>query len=162
MLIPPQNALTEYLKNGGSTNMAVDGSVTPVKFRYTVPAGRRAAIFEMRIFGTDGKYDPQTFFGQPELTNGILVRCIDEHEQVSFDLTAGKPVTLTPQFAIQGDMDIVRDEIGSKDLAIFSWKTPSETYIELHAGESVEVVVQDDLSPLTVLNAAVRGIQSEG
>ena len=162
MILSPQNALTEYLKDGAETNMAVNGSVTPVKYRYTVPANKQVFLHEMRIFGTDGKYNPQTFFGETILTNGVLARFIDENDAVTFDLTAGVPVRLTSQFAIQGDMQIVHDQIGTNDLAIFSWKTQPGDFIHLHAGESVEMVIQDDLSPLTILIAAVRGLIRAG
>ncbi len=57
------NQLSEMLLNGGSEDMAVDGSVTPVEFSFTVPADRRIRISRVFITIEDGnqEFDPQDF-----------------------------------------------------------------------------------------------------
>lgn len=65
---------TVDLIDGGTTEMAVNGSVTPVEYKATVPAGQIWYLSKLNIIISDnGTSDPTDFGSLSSLTNGLLV-----------------------------------------------------------------------------------------
>lgn len=62
-----------FLLNGSSSNMVVNGSVTPVQFTMTPPAGTIFAAYELVLnaVGTGNINQPTDFWSFAALTNGI-------------------------------------------------------------------------------------------
>ena len=64
----------EFFKNGGSDNLLVNGSVTPVVFTIPLDATKAINISEIRIFGGGNGIKYGKFLSQNSmLTNGVLV-----------------------------------------------------------------------------------------
>jgi len=76
--IVPKNTLllrTEFLENGGAPDMNVDGSVTPVTFSWSPPAGIGDVLLErfQIVLVHTNITDYNSFGNLPGLTNGIKV-----------------------------------------------------------------------------------------
>lgn len=71
--------------NAGSTAMNVDGSVTPVNFSITPPAGQIYEINAIMLCYSDTGSGPSDFGGVPTLTNGL--------QMYLTEVISGSPVT---------------------------------------------------------------------
>lgn len=79
----------------GSVDMNVDGSVTPVDFKITAPAGKTYYIHRLAGIVVDlGDFDAFTFGALPQLTNGLHL----------YQLSGGVYRLMTNQHPIQHNM----------------------------------------------------------
>ena len=70
----PEEALDQYLLDGSTIDMNVDGSSTPVDYKYTVPAGKSLTLERILFYMDDATaFSPTTFGGISALTNGVDV-----------------------------------------------------------------------------------------
>jgi hypothetical protein len=61
----------DYLKNGTAVNMAVNGSVTPVEYKYQPSSGIWQIDSLKVLLGCSSDTDSTDFGGQPAITNGL-------------------------------------------------------------------------------------------
>lgn len=145
--------VSEDLLNGGSNNMAVNGSVTPVTFSYTPLAG-----FDLEAVRTMLYIESQTAFGSDEfgdvvaLTNGVQINA------AGFGVTNWKNnVDVVIEM-----YDFARDAFGKPDkLLIARWTFTRDTNgktLLVPDGQSFDAVVQDDLSSLVIFRMKIKGV----
>ena len=87
-----EHHLYEYLVNGASRDMVVNGSSTPVKFKYPIPAGKYAEIERINIVIEDGSLDPAQFGGLSALENGVEIAAYDSSDVLTKDFCNGFPI----------------------------------------------------------------------
>ena len=95
----PERFLFKFFReSGGSAEMNVDGSVTPVNFDvvhpHTATKPERDAVFINRIncLIVDGNLRPSFFGGIAALTNGVTIDVLDAQLNSILDITAGEPI----------------------------------------------------------------------
>ncbi len=150
--IAPDEMLKTYLLNGSSIEMKVNGSVTPVIFKYTVPTGKILLLVRMIIYlsgSTD--FADDKFGNQTALTNGVEVAVDSNVWEIwkdNIDLT-------TCMFDTEGRKVFAKDtkSIGGR------WTFSKEVGgpIELVAGEIISVTINDNLSGLDHFRAKIGG-----
>lgn len=65
----------QYIHNNGDTDMGVDGSETPVIFKYAPPAGKRFIACELSIsLSSTVEFEKAKFAHLTALTNGVSIR----------------------------------------------------------------------------------------
>ena len=65
---------SDFIRNGGSASMKVDGSTTPVTFTWSAPDSSVWKIVSLQIiFGGSGDLRSNLFGGRSALTNGLIV-----------------------------------------------------------------------------------------
>lgn len=147
---------------GGSVDMNVNGSVTPVSFRYTVPAGKIALPFRVVFALADVNIEYLKFAGLGlVLTNGIHVHILDTDDSVLLDFTNGTPIKSTHEFTVLagGDVNILQTGLGQDpDFVAVRWTLGNTGYVPyLKAGQSFEILINDDLLLVDHLHAFVQG-----
>jgi hypothetical protein len=151
----------QLLLDGATIDMAVDGSVTPVDYTYTVPTDQRIRVSRMVFSVEDGnaKFDAADF-GQigGGLSNGV---------EISNTPDGGSPDILTnwknnrdmrhsmPFFQQQSE------QIGQGGEYIGVWPISDILSggkgLYLNDGDTFTVTVQDDLTPLSFMSGRILG-----
>jgi len=133
----------DFVKNGGSPDLLVDGSVTPVEFTYDSDATYDISIQEIHFtlasnsitFGSD-------YFGATSgpLTNGTLVQVVTELGTV--DLYNLKQNESFVNFASPGGFQWV---VSSKDLMSSAYVVGGGLVLRAGTTDKVKVTVRDDI-----------------
>jgi hypothetical protein len=153
----PNNIVFGALTNGGSPAMNVNGSVTPVQFRYTATE----PIVITRITGImmDAAIAPELFGGLPELTNGMEVHFHDDKDNIILDPTFGQPIKANWQFSL---FSVTAPQITAgaavEDLFEFGVVFGQQKMgVLFPTGYYIDFTIQDDLTGLTKFQATVAG-----
>lgn len=142
-----------FLKNGGSSSMAVDGT-TPVTFSLTA-SGRTMVVVRMIVHIEDTGTFADTSYGAVAgpLTNGILLRVNTANESANVDLLDGSKITSTFEWSRYCyDTVVITPGAGAKTAVVrWTFGKYAGPYggLVLEPGESLECVIQDNLSDLT-------------
>lgn len=147
---------------GGGIDMNINGSSTPVSFRYVVPAGKVAFPHRVVFALGDQNIEYMNFAGLgAQLTNGIEIRLLDTDDTVLTDFTNGTPITATREFVMLagGDVNVLQTGVGQDpDFVAIRWTLSKAGYVPyLKAGQSFEILIQDDLLLVENLRAFVQG-----
>lgn len=141
----------------GSTNLAVNGSVTPVTFalRNTDQViGTSAHLARIIFKGITASLGVLTEFGDlPGLTNGIVLRKKDGVYRNIFNAKTNGELK-----QIMYDFDLIPAANPAPDG--FSGRftfTKLGPFIELAPGEDIELIIQDDLTGLTEFEVMLEG-----
>lgn len=145
----PSAFLLNYLREpGGSVEMTVDGSVTPINFRYTVPEGKSITLFRVLIHLTGPVMKVDKFDGQSELSNGVAIGFYDREDNLLLDPLAGRTIKRNYDWAELAGIDTVIREGQAIDALISRWTiTKTGAAMHLEQGEYVQFKVQDAISP---------------
>lgn len=152
--VAPSQVIKTYLFDDANSDMAVDGSGTPVIFKYTVPANS-VLFLERFILYMEGStaLDSIKFGNLTALTNGV-------------DLSAGGTILqnwkdnidiATTMFDVPG-----RANFGKETNTLTGrWTLSKETGgfpLAVEAGGTVDVTVNDDLSTLVAMHLKIGGM----
>ena len=137
----------------GSTEQAINAAAAPVYFKYTVPLGFKMYVYSLLVALEDeGNFVSPAYGGGVVLTNGIELGRMD---------TDGNFISATQQVKILKNTDWMRY---THEFQIVSFKTGgagssilSSNYsfeddgipVQIFAGESFAVKINDDLTGLT-------------
>lgn len=147
----------EFLRNSGSRQMNVDGSVTPVDFTVGPGTGKKWYIAEALIAIEDSSINFTKFGGRSALTNGILIKVTENG--VERDIV-GEPIKRNAGFSfIAYDSKI---SAASTDLMTVRWKiSDSGTFIRLLKSTSdiIKITVQDNLTSISEFSASLVGYE---
>lgn len=158
---PIGNILFEYAKNGGSNELAVDGSTTEVEF--TVPADATSdKVIEgltFEAFSSSIKIDKFLSFNQ-ELTNGILIEIKAQDEVFQF-----LPIINTMEFDSHfayGPGRSFNITIASGNDALISRFGPTSPFVLKPQGtyasdDYIKVIIRDNLSSIVRLRFIAFG-----
>lgn len=78
--VGPLEYFSAYLLNGGSDDLAVNGSITPVDFSYLVPVGKILHLWRTFVTMEDGsqQFVAGDFAGRAALVNGLEVGIVPD------------------------------------------------------------------------------------
>jgi hypothetical protein len=151
--VNPEDTVNIHLLDAGAENMAVDGSITPVVFKYTVPALKVFELWRMMIYLDDSVAFAATTFGgvAGPLANGVE---IDANGTLLETWIDNSEIALT-----------MHDFIGYKNLAKedrsgagrWSFDRSFGGPLKLDAGEVFSITVNDDLTGLDTFHAKIQG-----
>ena len=159
-IVPVQEMLFRSLRDSaGSSDLRVDGSVTPVSFRYTVPTGKIAIISRMLTHIVDSGMQWQEFAGITALTNGLTIKALDVDDSVLLDFIDGNTIQNNGDWSHVAGSDEVLQLSAGPDLLAIRWSLFKTGFVPfLEEGQSFEVLVQDDLSTgIDVLSILIQG-----
>jgi len=155
----PANLTIEFLEDsGGSEDMLVDGSVTPVEFSYSPAAGIVIAVESVLVVFTsdDFEFDGASFGPNAALTNG-------------FDFKLTIDASTTTLFTIKQNEDFLRvpgripviNNTGPKDLLSAAFVFGGLIKLDGTEGDEISVVVNDDMTSVKFkyLTATVYGAE---
>ena len=156
--------LYQYLKNGASIEMGVDGSGTVVTFEYTAPTGEHAYIERSMWTVQDTKLVIGGFFSLSALTNGLLIQIIDTdgttvlEEFGSADAAFKKHIDLA---VLSGLNDIRTDTVGNVGEFGKRWTlSKAGGAMHLAPGQIFRVTVRDNIAALDQFRVMLQGIVS--
>ena len=158
--LSPRNQLYAHLKNGASRDMVVDGSETPVAFKYTVPAGKYIEAERLNLIIEDGSIDPAQFGGLSEITNGVAFQAFNSGDAEMIDYCDGFPIKTNMEWGLLVGVDSVAYYgVGAALdglLIRFSLYKGSEA-TRLDAGEYLQMTISDALAGIDKFHAMVQG-----
>ena len=155
--IPPGEFWQSFLENGGSADMNVNGAVTPVSFRWTVPAMKMFFMQRFIFQIVDTGLDWNLFGGIAALTNGVVFSIYDSDDTI---LAQFPPLTANYEVAQifgGGEAYIRQGNALGNLISVFNIPEKVGYALSLTEGQYVEGVVQDDLTGLTHMDALLTG-----
>ena len=157
--VPAADVRRLYLRNtSGSRYMGVDGSTTPVEFKYTVPEEENLLLSGVTICLMDSFVYPNKFGNLDPLDNGLLFRIMDDSAQVSLDMCDQEPIKVNADFAAIDSGVSIRMAGSAASLFTMAWRAQGDDEpIILPSGHSVSLVVRDDLTTIDYFRALVKG-----
>jgi hypothetical protein len=150
--------ISRYLLNGASSAMNVNGSVTNQTFSYTPPAGLISFIHGIQFFIFDnGTVDTNEFGQITALTNGLLVRATIDG--VNRDIaTIKNNIDITNFFPFETLVSNTGTGwLNQLDYYRGMMRFPIPLKLDQSAGDSVSIIVRDNLTGIDILNASVLG-----
>ncbi|MEE8632238.1 MAG: hypothetical protein V3T10_02900 [Candidatus Bathyarchaeia archaeon] len=159
--VDAKEVVYKFLKNplDGSRNMVVDGSSTPVSFRYTAPQATRVVLSRINIIILDASIGTSNFGGlAAPLTTGVAFFIKDVNDNLLVDLCDGFPVQENWEFAALAGADWTIAP--ATDALTIRWTfEKSGKRIILEPGEYFEMLIQDAMAGLVAMDAMVQGYQ---
>ena len=151
--------LDKFLRNAGSRNMAVDGSVTPVEFSWgpTTAAQITRVLFKIR----DGSVAKNKFAGGSELSvgDGLLFRVLDSANNVLHDFLDGEEIRALDDFDLIAGIDSISVPAAGDDSWSCRWTLEkSGKKYPLFAGQRLAVTIRADLSGITHFYGNIQGL----
>lgn len=145
--IPANPAALEigFLENGGSENMLVNGSVTPVTFSFAPLTGKTISLQDVLVVFTadDFEFDGNSFGPNSKLTNGILVQTfIDGVTTNIFNIKQNEDFLRIP-----GRLPLVNNT-GPKDVLSSAFSFGGLVKISEPGGDEIRVIIRDNLTSI--------------
>lgn len=141
----------------GSKNANVDGSVTPVEFKLTIPSGYRAYLSRMIVHIRDsGSIDAGSYGNGITMSNGLQVEYT--YRGRSIDLLDGMPIQTNADWG-RVCYDVSNTDFGSGDNFVqVRWTfAKAGGPLPLSGGQEFIVRVRDNLSGLEEHTFSLQG-----
>jgi hypothetical protein len=156
-----------FLKNNGSKNLNVNGSVTPVEFNVTSEPGKVLYVSQLRVLlnGTYFEMNTNDFrrfgaatAGGGSLTNGISL--VAKQGGLSTPLFAD-PIKQSGDFFNYADdfVNLVNAVTAQSDFLSFDLHFEQPVVLPEAVSDSVIMTISDDLTAIDLFQVAVRGWQ---
>ena len=158
-----RRAFYEYLITaGGSLNMNVDGSGTPVTFCFRAP--RALDIHRVTFVAEDdAKEDLNGFLSLPELANGLTI--IHRKSEpagggtIQNFSTSVVPITTHMRLGALAGVDVMSDTVGNKSRFSIRWTLArAGVPLAMQHHEEFIINVRDNLSTLLYFHVMVQGV----
>ena len=149
---------SNFYRNAGSSDMVVNGSVTPVEFSITVPDGWDILAFKTSIHIIDTNVHADEFGSIPALTNGLRFYLKDPDGLELLDFLAGETVKINGDLAAFAGFNV--SQMGTRGI-VADWVINESTggrAMRLRPGYSLNILIQDNLSALTHMEATIQGV----
>lgn len=147
----PAELIYSFVRSGASIEMAVNGLVTPVLFKYTVPAGFQARISRLVVHLTDAGSNPGDFGGiNGGVANGVLFQVFDSDDVLMLDFLDGTAIQVNGDYAHMSGVDIdVKVGVGLDSTTARATMTKTGASLLLVPGEYIGLTVRDDLTSIS-------------
>ncbi len=154
-----------FREGGGSMEMAVDGSITPVEFEWENEEPIRHAVVSRLLWDIlDGSPTTIKFGGIiGGLANGVLIDLRDAAGTLVMDFTDGDPIKQNHQFARMVGTDWALTIGAGVDAVNVRWslfKTGKQLLVP--PGFKLRVTVRDDLTTLDSMSVSLQGYRIGG
>lgn len=152
---------TELLRNGESSDMNVNGSTTPVIFKYTVPTGRAFLAYHQTMTLIDNAAINADEFGaiRSGLSQGVLMKVMDHNGNLVKDLLDGRSIKRNGDFSTFTGVH-VQQLGGNRGLGVL-WTWTHATGgrpVYLPPETSICLEVRDDLTRLLNFTSTIQGL----
>lgn len=148
----------DYCKNGGSGNLRVNGSVTPVEFAFEADPSADIALHELALMLSTDNFQVRgdKFADEAALTNGILVQVVVGG--VTSTLATLKISEHLAELASPGGFQVVSL---AKDLVVSALRFGGKVVLQAGTADKVKVTVRDNLTAASYryFAAVVKGIK---
>lgn len=150
----------QLLEDGGSSDMAVDGSSTPVEFEFLVPVNTWVDLAQFNIVLTDVAVTNDKFGALTALTNGVTIEIIDvDTTTVLFDFTATRPIRTNTDFALYAGVSAKLAGGGLVDAVLVEWPLQSSgAVLRVLGGQLIRATVNDNLTGLNTFGILIQGL----
>ena len=157
----PEDFVYEFGKSGASNQMAVDGSITPVVFKYTAPAGVLTVLARMIIHIQGAGGNPGDYAGiAGGLTNGLLFQAYDTDGTSLVDFTGGESIKKNSDYAHMAGVDVrVATGGGTHEIIVRATIVKAGAALALTPGQYIAATVQDDLRAIIDHNVIFHGLE---
>ena len=147
----PQDMIYKFVRSGASIDMDVNGSITPVLFKWTVPAGVQARVTRLIIHLSDAGSQPGDFGGiNGGVANGVLFHVFDENDVLTLDLLDGTSIKINGDYAHIAGVDIdVKTGTGLDSTVARATMAKTGASLLLLPGQYIGLTVQDDLTSIS-------------
>ena len=133
----------DYVKNGGSSNLLVDGSTTPVVFTYLADSTYDVSLQEIRFtMAANGITFGNGYFGATAgpLTNGLLVEIVSDGSTITlFNIQRDEHFI---NFASPGGWEWI---VSNKDVMTSAYLIGGGVKLHAGTGDQVKITVRDDI-----------------
>lgn len=157
---------TENFKNGSSKLLNVNGSVTPQVFEYAPDANKLVAITELTcILKDEGNTQLTNFGALGPLTNGLLVEAeINDTTITIMNLKDNADLATRFTFSQFGNGAVI-SVLGlgtaqgfgnSNNIFIGSMQLPEPILLRGDLGDSIKIIVRDNLQAIDVLQMGLH------
>lgn len=151
-----------FLRNGGSPEMNVDGTV-PKVFEYIVPNGKNIWLRRLTIAAHNSGMNPDNFFGLVALANGLVIEVLDNQDNQLKDFTNSEPIKILMHLSnlAGNDAGNTIDRLGAADDgAAIRWTfEKAGEPIFMREGYKFRITVNDNITGISFLRMMVQGIQ---
>lgn len=143
----PSLIFTSFLSNGGSHDLLVNGSVTPVVFSVSADAYQDIVLNELRfVFSTDDMtFNGASFGPNIALTNGILVELTVNSGQ-SAELINVQINEDFLRFVGSQGINVLLNNTGPKDIYSGNFALGGSMILAAGSGDIVKVTIRDNLT----------------
>lgn len=150
------NYFTEFVRNGGSRELAVDGSSTPVEFTAGPSGSEKWYLTELVIMIQDGGNLDATDYGSlVSLTNGLLIEhSLDSTDYSITNLQQNLDIGMT--FSSQALEGSSQGFLNDANLFIGAFRIEPEITLDAANSDVLKATVRDDLSALTLHRLGYR------
>lgn len=146
--------------NGGSSNMRVNGSVTPVVFTVTADPTDDIALSELRfvLSSTSIVFDGISFGQIATLANGILVEITVNNGQFA-QLANIKLNEHLLEFATTAGINVATEFSGTNDVLVASYALGGSMKLKAGTGDKINITIRDNITAVQFkyLEASVYG-----
>lgn len=149
-VVPPLNIgniVNLPLGSGGSADLRVNGSVTPVVFSYDADETSDLKLYELRIvmIADNVKFTGDSFGRGTELTNGILISVNNAYGNNPFALVAKNEDMLM----FPSRNGILLEQGGQTDMFVCSFGLDGQVTLRGDTADAVTITIQDNLTAPT-------------
>jgi len=144
-----------------TSNMAVDGSVTPQIFTFragTKPINITRTIIQ--ILGDNTTMDDGKFGNLPALTNGLVFRIIDGYQKTLYNFKTNADIKLFC-YDVNYSANAPAGNTGLTARITFSGQDKHGMAIRVTDSTAIQWVIQDDLTGLVNMQSTVEGHMEE-
>ena len=158
--LAPEFNIYKKLRNAGSEDMNVNGSVTAVDFKYTCPVGKVVLVSRLHFHILDSNVDPNDFGGiAGGIATGLILGAFDSDDSQILDFLDGDTIKKNTHFDhIAGTDANVKTGTGLDALAVRFSVHKSGASMRLTAGQYIQMTVQDDLTTLNEFTTLIQGL----
>lgn len=153
-VINPDLIFKQFLLNGASQAMNVNGSVTPVEFAYSADGTVDTYLQQVVIELQDGSIDWNLFGALAALTNGFDLK-IDQGGTTKTLINAAKTTYQLIRDLGGGTFDLLEKSTGGNDDSILIRMPLYDALLAGGSADKIYATVSDDLTGLTRFNAYV-------
>lgn len=157
----------DWLRNGGgSYEMNVDGSTTPVLFQETAEANKVKWVTSWRLIlnGTAMELDTNDFrgfgaaAGAPGLTNGLRFYFVQGGREIEVFLNPAKKIGDFLDYA-DGYTNLVNAVTSQSDYLAFDFIFDQPVALPAGSNDKIVMEVSDDVTAIDLMRVVVRGWQ---
>lgn len=170
--LPPEDLANirlyrDFLKSGGSPDMNVNGSVTPVEFSISSQLNRTVWITGVRFILEDVSLEMNTQdfrrFGTATvagvgLTNGILFSTTQSGETIEL---VAEPIQFVGDFFSYADsyLNLINSVGSQEDFLTFDFNFEKPIVLAEGGNDKISVLIRDNLTAINKFQVLVRGYQ---
>lgn len=145
---------TKVTDSGGSADMTVDGSSTPVVFTIDADPTVDTVVTEIRLTGQDGNINFDRFFDRTT-TNGMLFELTTDGDTVVFD-----PFKTTLDVILLFSNGGIDTSFLDTKKAIFTFRPPNPFMLNAGSSDKIKFTIRDNWAGMVALSASANGFRS--